>query len=184
MLADQIAKLIEEMLEEGGGSLDLRRNEMALRLGCVPSQISYVITSRFTPERGYIIESRRGGGGHIRIVRKQMHRDEYLMHFFCAIGEQIEAQIDDGMAEIILLKKPEKLVDATSLINSYLAGELAGSDGVFWARAKKLRITTSEPLPWTLDGEFGGEHTEVECTNIMHAVNIFAPEHPIKRKKI
>ncbi len=90
MLADQIAKLIEEMLEEGGGSLDLRRNEMALRLGCVPSQISYVITSRFTPERGYIIESRRGGGGHIRIVRKQMHRDEYLMHFFCAIGEQIE----------------------------------------------------------------------------------------------
>ena len=101
-----------------------------------------------------------------------------------AIGEQIEAQIDDGMAEIVLLKKPEKLVDATSLINSYLAGELAGSDGVFWARAKKLRITTSEPLPWTLDGEFGGEHTEVECTNIMHAVNIFAPEHPIKRKKI
>ena len=89
MLADQIAKMIEEMLEEGGGSLDLRRNEMALRLGCVPSQISYVITSRFTPERGYIIESRRGGGGHIRIVRKQMHRDEYLMHFFCAIGEEI-----------------------------------------------------------------------------------------------
>jgi transcriptional regulator CtsR len=89
MLADQIAKMIEEMLEEGGGSLDLRRNEMALRLGCVPSQISYVITSRFTPERGYIIESRRGGGGHIRIVRKQMHRDEYLMHFFCAIGDEI-----------------------------------------------------------------------------------------------
>lgn len=89
MLADQIAKMIEEMLEEGGGSLDLRRNEMALRLGCVPSQISYVITSRFTPERGYIIESRRGGGGHIRIVRKQMHRDEYLMHFFCAVGDEI-----------------------------------------------------------------------------------------------
>ena len=66
MLADQIAKLIEEMLEEGGGSLDLRRNEMAAALGCVPSQISYVITSRFTPERGYIIESHRGGGGHIR----------------------------------------------------------------------------------------------------------------------
>ena len=63
---------------------------MANQLGCVPSQISYVITSRFTPERGYIIESRRGGGGCIRIVRKQMHRDEYLMHFFYAVGEQIE----------------------------------------------------------------------------------------------
>ena len=90
MLADQIAKMIEAMLEEGGGALELQRNEMAMRLGCVPSQISYVITSRFTPERGYIIESRRGGGGCIRIVRKQMHRDEYLMHFFYAVGEQIE----------------------------------------------------------------------------------------------
>ena len=90
MLADQIARLIEEMLEESGGALELQRNEMAGRLGCVPSQISYVITSRFTPERGYLIESRRGGGGCIRIVRKQMHRDEYLMHFFYAIGSAIE----------------------------------------------------------------------------------------------
>ena len=90
MLTDQIAKMIEAMLEEGGGALELQRNEMAMRLGCVPSQISYVITSRFTPERGYIIESRRGGGGCIRIVRKQMHRDEYLMHFFYAVGDAIE----------------------------------------------------------------------------------------------
>ena len=74
MLADSIAKLIEEMLESGGGQLELKRNEMANQLGCVPSQISYVITSRFTPERGYIIESRRGGGGCIRIIRKQMHK--------------------------------------------------------------------------------------------------------------
>ena len=90
MLSDQIAKLIEEMLDQSGGSLELQRNEMATRLGCVPSQISYVITSRFTPERGYVIESRRGGGGHIRIVRKQMHKNEYLMHFFYAVGESIE----------------------------------------------------------------------------------------------
>ena len=82
--------MIETMLEESGGALELQRNEMAQHLGCVPSQISYVITSRFTPERGYIIESRRGGGGCIRIVRKQMHRDEYLMHFFYAVGDQIE----------------------------------------------------------------------------------------------
>ena len=90
MLADQIAKMIEEMLEQSGGALELQRNEMAGRLGCVPSQISYVLTSRFTPERGYIVESRRGGGGCIRIVRKQMHRDEYLMHFFYAIGTALD----------------------------------------------------------------------------------------------
>lgn len=90
MLTDQIAKLIEEMLDAEGGSLSLQRNELAGQLGCVPSQISYVITSRFTPERGYLIESRRGGGGHIRIVRKQMHRDAYLMHFFHAVGNTLE----------------------------------------------------------------------------------------------
>ena len=90
MLADQIARMIEEMLEESGGSLELQRNEMAGKLGCVPSQISYVLTSRFTPERGYVIESRRGGGGYIRIVRKEMHRNEYLMHFFYAIGNAID----------------------------------------------------------------------------------------------
>ncbi len=89
MLADYIAQMIEEMLNESGGSLELQRNEMATRLGCVPSQISYVISSRFTPERGYMIESRRGGGGCIRIVRKAMSRDEYLMHFFCAVGDSI-----------------------------------------------------------------------------------------------
>lgn len=90
MLTDHIARMIEEMLNEGDGTLELQRNEMASRLGCVPSQISYVISSRFTPERGYVIESRRGGGGYIRIVRKQMGRDEYLMHFFCAIGHCID----------------------------------------------------------------------------------------------
>ena len=89
MLTDEIAKMIESMLEAGGGTLDLQRNEMAGRLGCVPSQISYVITSRFTPAKGYLIESRRGGGGHIRIVRKQMDRNEYLMHFFHAVGDEI-----------------------------------------------------------------------------------------------
>ena len=89
MLTDHIAKLIEQMLDEEGGSLELRRNEMANKIGCVPSQISYVITSRFTPERGYIIESRRGGGGCIKIVRKQMQKSQYLMHFFYAVGDAI-----------------------------------------------------------------------------------------------
>ena len=90
MLTDLIAKMIEEMLDEQNGTLELQRNEMATRLGCVPSQISYVISSRFTPERGYVIESHKGGGGCIRIVRKQMSRSEYLMHFFCAIGNEID----------------------------------------------------------------------------------------------
>ncbi len=89
MLTDEIAAIIEEMLKNRGGSLELRRNEMAQRLGCVPSQISYVITSRFTPERGYIIESRRGGGGCIRIVQKEITKDDYISHLFYSIGERL-----------------------------------------------------------------------------------------------
>lgn len=88
-LSDYIASVIEEMLDAGGGTAEMKRNDLATRLGCVPSQINYVITSRFTPERGYVIESRRGGGGYIRIVRKQLSRDDYLMHFFHATGDSL-----------------------------------------------------------------------------------------------
>lgn len=90
MISDVIEKMLIQMLSDEGGRLELRRNELAERLGCVPSQINYVITSRFTPERGYVIESRRGGGGYIRITKKMIHNDEYLMHLFCAVGDEID----------------------------------------------------------------------------------------------
>ena len=89
LISEQIAKLIEEMLDEGMGSASIQRNDLAQSIGCVPSQISYVISSRFTPERGYRIESRRGGGGYIRIVRVPMGASQYLAHCFYAIGSSI-----------------------------------------------------------------------------------------------
>lgn len=89
VLSEQIAKLIEEMLEEEGGTLSLARNELALRLGCVPSQINYVITSRFTPSRGYRVESRRGGGGYVRITKLQFSRREFLLHVYASLGDVI-----------------------------------------------------------------------------------------------
>lgn len=124
MLADYIAQLIEEMLSENGGSLEIKRNEMANKIGCVPSQISYVITSRFTPERGYITESKKGGGGCIRIVRKQMHKNEYLMHFFYAIGERISeneamAYINNLLGQEIITAR-EALVISGAISNSAL----------------------------------------------------------------
>jgi transcriptional regulator CtsR len=90
LLSDAIAQLIERMIIESGGTLELRRNDLAVKCGCVPSQINYVITSRFTPEMGYITESKRGGGGYIRIIKKQIHKNEYLMHFFQAVGGGID----------------------------------------------------------------------------------------------
>ena len=124
MLTDHIAKLIEEMLNEGDGILELQRNEMATRLGCVPSQISYVISSRFTPERGYIIESRRGGGGCIRIVRKRMDANEYLMHFFCAVGNEIDEREAVAYLQNLhgntLISDRELMICASALSNAAL----------------------------------------------------------------
>ncbi|MBQ6893354.1 MAG: CtsR family transcriptional regulator [Clostridia bacterium] len=82
LISDSIAAFIDEMLNDCGGTLEIKRNDLAKRLGCVPSQINYVVASRFTPERGYIIESRRGGGGYIRIIRKVMSEDDILLKFF------------------------------------------------------------------------------------------------------
>jgi transcriptional regulator CtsR len=124
LLSEQITRLIEEMIDEGGGVANIKRNDLALRLGCVPSQVSYVISSRFTPERGYITESRRGGGGYIRIVRVPMSKDRYLMHFFQAIGQSLsedEARAYiKNLAENEVITVREAAVIAASISSSAL----------------------------------------------------------------
>lgn len=90
LMSDSIAQLIEKMLDNNSDFLEIQRNVLANTVGCVPSQINYVITSRFTPERGYIVESRRGGGGYIRIRRVKLDRERYLMHMLAAVGDNID----------------------------------------------------------------------------------------------
>jgi transcriptional regulator CtsR len=91
-MSDVIAGFINDMLHETDGSAELQRAELANRFNCVPSQINYVISTRFSPERGYIVESRRGGGGYIRIRRVSMEPRELIMHTVNAIGERIDAK--------------------------------------------------------------------------------------------
>ena len=67
-LSDSIERFIKELMEEGS-QIEVRRNELAQHFGCAPSQINYVLATRFSVDHGYIIESRRGGGGYVRIVR-------------------------------------------------------------------------------------------------------------------
>ncbi len=88
-LSNAIANMILEMLEQDGFT-EIQRNELAETLGCVPSQINYVISSRFTPEHGYIVESRRGGGGYIRITRAKYDKGTALMHVVNGIGRQLD----------------------------------------------------------------------------------------------
>ena len=89
-ISNTIAKLIMDMLE-ADGCAEMQRNELAQTVGCVPSQINYVIASRFTPEQGYIVESRRGGGGYIRITRATHSTPGALvMHVINHIGAEID----------------------------------------------------------------------------------------------
>lgn len=68
-ISDKIETFICELVKNDDGWVELGRNEFAGIFNCVPSQINYVMRTRFTPERGYAVESRRGGGGYIRIRR-------------------------------------------------------------------------------------------------------------------
>ena len=90
-ISDLIAGFIRDALEDSDGVVELQRNDLAERFHCVPSQINYVMSTRFSPERGYIVESRRGGGGYIRITRVRVDRPTLLMTVINSIGESIDA---------------------------------------------------------------------------------------------
>ena len=89
-ISDMIAGFIQEALDEANGVLELQRSDLAQRFGCVPSQINYVMSTRFSPEHGYIVESRRGGGGYIRITRVHMDRQTLLMHVINSVGDELD----------------------------------------------------------------------------------------------
>lgn len=103
-ISDMISDFIHAALRDAE-VLELQRNELAQKFGCVPSQVNYVISTRFSPENGYIVESRRGGGGYIRIRRVSVSKQTLLMHAVNSIGEAIEQ------------------ASATALLNNLMAAE-------------------------------------------------------------
>lgn len=104
-ISDSVANYILSLLNEANGRAEIQRNELAELMGCVPSQISYVITSRFTPEQGYLVESRRGGGGYIRITRVAMSGSSAIMHTVNSIGNALDSATARAM--ITNLKQQE-----------------------------------------------------------------------------
>jgi len=90
-LSDVIAQFIHSALAAEGEAL-LSRSELSERFNCVPSQINYVLTTRFSPEHGFLIESRRGGGGYIRVTRVSADRAALIMHAINACGDAIDEQ--------------------------------------------------------------------------------------------
>ena len=91
-ISDLIAGFIRDALDDADGVLEVQRNDLAERFHCVPSQINYVMSTRFSPEHGYIVESRRGGGGYIRITRVRVDRPTLLMSAINSIGASIDAR--------------------------------------------------------------------------------------------
>jgi len=92
-ISDVIAGFICEMLDSEDGCTEFARIQLATRFGCVPSQISYVVATRFSPEHGYLVESRRGGGGYIRIRRVKQDSKQLVMHTVNAVGEELSPHL-------------------------------------------------------------------------------------------
>ena len=91
--SDRIAKYIMQSIEcSAEGCALLQRSALAERFSCVPSQINYVLATRFSPERGYLVESRRGGGGYIRVSRVRSSPQEMMMHTVNAVGERLDSR--------------------------------------------------------------------------------------------
>lgn len=113
-LADAIENfIIRQLLEDSEDTVLVQRNELADKLSCAPSQISYVLSTRFTPEKGYLVESRRGSGGFVRIIRvtppaKEEKRKESAQGF-------LDHWADRGMItarEYTLLKYMLEIINA------------------------------------------------------------------------
>ncbi len=109
-LSDSIEQFIKELLNEESTEVELKRNELAEYFGCAPSQINYVLATRFSPDHGYLTESRRGGGGYIRIVRVVQTGSQRLMYL---VNDRIGDSLgEEECARLISQLKEQKIVTA------------------------------------------------------------------------
>lgn len=105
-ISNIIEHYLKELLETGHGQIEIQRNELALQFSCVPSQINYVLNTRFSVERGYLIESRRGGGGFVRIVKLSLDSKLSLINqLLQLIGNEISQQAAEGILSRLLGRK-------------------------------------------------------------------------------
>lgn len=144
-LSDMLTEYILEMLGESGDA-EIKRNELANHFGCVPSQINYVLTSRFTPEQGYIVESRRGGGGYIRITRINTDKSAYLMHIVNSVGSALdrmtaEVMIKNLMAMGVVDEAAAKLLASALCDRALSPVESAGRDILRASIFKNMLLT-------------------------------------------
>lgn len=120
-VSDIIEEFIKDLFDDDSSEIEIQRNDLAEKFNCVPSQINYVISTRFKPAQGYYVESKRGGGGHITIKKINITKSEYLMHIINNMGDSLT----NG--------------DVDRLISDFLTYKLVNE-----REAKLLRVATSD----------------------------------------
>ncbi|MGE5627750.1 MAG: CtsR family transcriptional regulator [Solirubrobacterales bacterium] len=126
-LSDIIEDFIKDMLQKNQQSqLEIKRNELAIFFGCAPSQINYVLTTRFTVDKGYYIESKRGGGGHILIRRVDINQNKPLAEIINdKIGSSITSDgaygLLNGLFELNIISERELQIIKIAINDRFLS---------------------------------------------------------------
>ena len=140
-ISEQIEKFLIATLGEND-SIDITRNSLAEYFSCVPSQINYVLETRFTVDRGFIVESKRGGGGYVKISKiKSGDNNEYLNSLFLeSIGDELTekrfSQILDKLVNDEIMTQKERVLVESSLSDDSLSMPFTIRDKV---RAKAFK---------------------------------------------
>lgn len=151
-ISDTIEDFIKALMEGQEAQIELRRNELAQYFQCAPSQINYVLATRFTQDHGYLVESRRGGGGYIRIIRIACTGDDYLHHLLRErIGSTlspIEAEaIISGLVERELVTPREAAMMRSACSNTALAVPVNGLQNTLRAAVMRGMISQLACMP-------------------------------------
>ena len=132
-LSDQIEKYLNKLIGKYEGQIEIKRNQLANEFDCAPSQINYVLDTRFTSEKGYIVESQRGGGGYIRIIKVSLDSvDENLQQIISSLDKPLSQReacgIISRLAEHDIISQREKYLMEVALHRQVLGLELPERD--------------------------------------------------------
>lgn len=146
-LADRIEEYLKWLLSSNPkGVIEVQRQELARAFACVPSQITYVLGTRFTVERGYLVESRRGGGGYVRIIRLPLRdRRRFQEWVESVIGEYVSQEAGEAILARLcqegLLSEREKMILKAVIHRQALPLELPQRDRVRAAILRSVLLT-------------------------------------------
>ena len=121
-MSDMIEEFIKELFNDEDEYIEIQRNDLAEHFNCVPSQINYVIATRFKPSQGYYVESKRGGGGYIKIKKVNMAKNNYLMHIIASLDDRITSSevdifLSNFLSSNIITEKEAKLIKVATSDN-------------------------------------------------------------------